>query len=90
MTTGSGYKKAEEIFNKALYDYSTVEEWLTNIYYSDLVVTASFHGIIFAYVLRKNFIYMPLQGKYAKGMIESQSFWSLLVFQIESPVLGMM
>lgn len=67
VTTGSGYKKAEEIFNKALYDYSTVEEWLTNIYYSDLVVTASFHGIIFAYVLRKNFIYMPLQGKYAKG-----------------------
>ena len=35
VTTGSGYKKAEEIFNKALYDYSTVEEWLTNIYYSD-------------------------------------------------------
>lgn len=67
VTTGSGYKLAEEIFEGAEYDYATVEEWLSNIYYADTVVTASFHGVAFSLMLQKNFIYMPLQGKYSTG-----------------------
>ena len=62
VTTGTGYKHAEEIFNNAIYDYATVEEWISNIYYSDVVITASFHGIAFSLILNKDFIYLPLKG----------------------------
>lgn len=67
VTTGSGYLQPEEIFKGAEYDYSTVEEWLANIAYAELVVTASFHGIVFSYLFNKNFIYMPLRAKSSKG-----------------------
>lgn len=67
VTTGAGYLPAEEIFDGAVYDYATVEEWLSNIFFSNIVVTASFHGIAFSLLLRKDFIYMPLHGKYSKG-----------------------
>ncbi len=67
VTTGSGYKPADEIFQGAVYDYATVEEWLANVYYSEVVITASFHGIALSTILQKDFIYMPLQGKYKKG-----------------------
>ena len=67
VTTGAGYGPAEELFDGAIYDYATVEEWLSNIYYSNLVVTASFHGIAFSLLLRKDFVYMPLKGKNSKG-----------------------
>lgn len=67
VTTGAGYGPAEEVFDGATYDYATVEGWLSNIFYSNIVVTASFHGIVFSLMLHKDFIYMPLQGKYSKG-----------------------
>ncbi len=67
VTTGSGYTAAAEIFPGAIYDYSTVEEWLSNIYYADCVITASFHGIVFSILLQKNFIYMPLHGRIGSG-----------------------
>lgn len=67
VTTGSGYKRAEEIFDGAEYDYATVKEWLSNIFYADTVITASFHGVAFSIMLQKPFIYMPLQGKYSTG-----------------------
>ncbi len=67
VTTGSGYLQPEEMFDGAVYDYATVEGWLSNIAYSNLVVTASFHGIVFSFLFKKNFIYMPLKAKSAKG-----------------------
>lgn len=66
VTTGSGYKPANEIFDNAVYDYATVEDWLSNIYYSDIVFTASFHGVIFAFIFQKDFVYLPLK-KYSSG-----------------------
>ena len=67
VTTGSGYLQAEEMFDRAIYDYATVEGWLSNIAYSRLIVTASFHGVVFSYIFKKNFVYMPLRAKSAKG-----------------------
>jgi len=67
VTTGSGYLQPEEMFDGAVYDYATVEGWLSNIVHSRLVVTASFHGIVFSFIFKKNFIYMPLKAKSAKG-----------------------
>lgn len=62
VTTGSGYSSAKEIFDNAIYDYATVEGWLSNIYYSDIVFTSSFHGIVFAFIFQKDFIYIPLKN----------------------------
>jgi hypothetical protein len=67
VTTGSGYKQASEMFDGAIYDYATVPGWLSNIYNSEVVVTASFHGIAFSLKLKKNFIYMPLKGRHSAG-----------------------
>ena len=67
ITTGSGYRRAEELFYKAVYDYATVEEWLSNIFYSDVVITSSFHGIAFSLILNKDFIYLPLKGTAGAG-----------------------
>lgn len=67
VTTATGYKAAEEIFDGAIYDYSTVQEWLANIYYSEVVLTASFHGVIFSILFNKDFVYFPLKGKLRSG-----------------------
>jgi len=67
ITTGSGYSPAKEIFDGAIYDYATVEEWLSNIYYSEIVLTSSFHGVALSIILQKDFIYLPLRGKNGSG-----------------------
>ena len=67
VTTASGYIAAKEIFDDAEYDYATPHEWLSNIYYSDIVITSSFHGVVFSILFRKNFIYFPLKSKYKSG-----------------------
>ena len=60
-TTASGYNPAKEIYANVIYDYATVEEWLANILFSDIVLTTSFHGVAFSLIFRKQFIYMPLK-----------------------------
>jgi exopolysaccharide biosynthesis predicted pyruvyltransferase EpsI len=67
-TPSDGYIKGEELFGQeSQYSYATVEEWLGNIFYSNLVITPSFHGIALSIILEKPFIYIPLKGKYATG-----------------------
>ena len=66
-TTASGFVPAKELFNEVIYDYATPSEWLSNIYYSELVITSSFHGIVFSILFRKQFAYFPLQSKYKSG-----------------------
>ncbi|MFT4071747.1 MAG: polysaccharide pyruvyl transferase family protein [Dysgonamonadaceae bacterium] len=67
ITPSSGYVIGDEIFGDEVYDYATIERWLSNIYHSKFVVTTSFHGIVFSIILKKNFIYVPLKGKFEKG-----------------------
>ena len=62
-TTASGYIPAREIYENVEYDYSTVEGWLSNILYSNIVFTTSFHGVVFSLLFRKQFVYLPLQAK---------------------------
>lgn len=63
VTPGSGYVPCQELFRGVDYDYATVQKWLQNIAYSNLNVTASFHGVVFSILFNKRFIYTPLQGK---------------------------
>lgn len=67
VTTANGYIRGEEIFKGVEYSYATIPEWLSNIFNSELVVTTSFHGIVFSIIFEKNFIYIPLKGVYEKG-----------------------
>ena len=67
VTVSSGYIPAYELFDNVEYDYATIEQWLSNIYNSQFVVTTSFHGVSLCVILNKNFAFVPLKGKYAKG-----------------------
>lgn len=64
VTPASGRTLGRELFGQeVIYDYATIEEWVSNIYNSDLVVTTSFHGIAFCLALHVPFVYVPLKGK---------------------------
>ena len=67
VTTASGYITGQEILDDVSYDYATIPQWLTNMANASLVVTPSFHGIVFSILMETPFIYVPLQGKFSKG-----------------------
>lgn len=66
-TTASGYYPCREIVQGATYDYATIPEWISNIDHAELVVTTSFHGVVFCLALHRPFIYIPLKGQYSKA-----------------------
>lgn len=63
----SGYYKCSEILDDTKYDYPSIERWLSYIYNSKLVITSSFHGIVFCIIMRKNFLYVPLKDEKSEG-----------------------
>ena len=65
VTPGSGYLPAKELFEGVEYSYSTIPQWIQYIANAKLVVTASFHGIVFAILFHRPFIYTPLRGEHA-------------------------
>lgn len=67
VTPSSGYVPASEMFEDVKYDYASIPRWLANIQDAKMVITSSFHGIVFAILMHKHFIYTPLIGKYASG-----------------------
>ena len=67
VTTSSGNFPGREIFDNVEYFYATIPEWLQTIESASLVVTTSFHGVVFCLLMKTNFVYIPLQSKGAKG-----------------------
>lgn len=68
ITPSSGYFPGREIFGKeAEYCYPTPVQWLRMIAESALVVTPSFHGVVFSLILGVPFVYIPLSGKFESG-----------------------
>lgn len=67
ITPAGGYYQTLEVYPSGTYDYASIEDWLTNIYYSKYVVTTSFHGVAFSLILHKNFVFIPLNDKHKKG-----------------------
>ena len=67
VTPASGYIAGRELFEEVTYDYATIAQWLTDIDNADLVVTTSFHGIVFSIIMETPFVYVPLAGKNAQG-----------------------
>lgn len=46
--------------------YPTIPEWLALIKNATYVITNSFHGCVFSIMMKKNFLVIPLIGKYAR------------------------
>lgn len=67
VTPSSGVYPAKELFEEVTYSYCTIEKWLSNIAYSKLTVTTSFHGIVFCILLNKNFVYIPLKNSFKRA-----------------------
>jgi len=66
-TTATGYFPASEIFAGAEYDYSSIPQWLSNIKNAQLVITTSFHGVVFSILFHTNFVYFPIEGRFGRG-----------------------
>jgi hypothetical protein len=64
VTPGSGFVAAKELFKGVEYSYATIPQWIMHIANAELVVTASFHGVVFAILFHRSFIYTPLKGQY--------------------------
>lgn len=69
VTTAGGYIPSEELFDRedVVYDYSTIGEWLANIANANLVVTPSFHGVVFSIIFHVPFVYVPLANSFSSG-----------------------
>jgi len=68
VTPSSGYSPADELFgDETDYRYSTIPEWIGCIAGSELVITTSFHGVVFCLLFHTRFIYVPLKGRFSKG-----------------------
>lgn len=67
VTISSGYIPGRELFDGVEYIYATIPQWLSLVKNAELVVTTSFHGVVFCIQFHKPFVYFPLKGKYAKG-----------------------
>ena len=65
VTPGSGFVPAKELFKGVEYSYATIPQWIQNIAKAELVITASFHGIVFAILYHRPFIFTPIKGEKA-------------------------
>lgn len=61
----SGYYPARNIIPENKNILATVEEWLQLIDNSSLVVSTSFHAIVFSIIFHKPFVSIPLRGNYS-------------------------
>lgn len=62
VTPGSGFVKAKELFEGVEYSYATVTQWIKHVANAELVVTASFHGVVMSIIMHTPFMYTPLKG----------------------------
>lgn len=66
-TPASGYIQGRELFEGVEYKYATIPQWINLIDKARLVVTTSFHGVVFCILHHTPFVYFPLKGQFARG-----------------------
>jgi hypothetical protein len=69
--------KTDKIYLNNLSGKSSnlIENWLAHFYYSDFVVTDSFHGLVFSIIFNKQFIII---GNHSRGLSRFDSLLNLL------------
>lgn len=65
--SSSGYFPAQSLIPENENELLGIPEWLTAIYHSQYVVTTSFHGMVFAILMHKPFVIIPLTNQYKSG-----------------------
>lgn len=64
ITMGSGMYPGYEIYGSDVdYEYCSIEQWIENINNASLMISASFHGVVFAILMETPFVYIPFEGK---------------------------
>lgn len=66
-TPASGYIPSQELFDGVEYKYATIPQWINLISNAQLMVTTSFHGVVFCILNHTSFVYFPLKGQFARG-----------------------
>lgn len=66
-TPASGYIPGRELFDGAEYRYANIPQWISLIDNANMVVTTSFHGVVFCILHHTPFVYFPLKGRFARG-----------------------
>ena len=77
-TTASGYVQGREIFDGVEYKDATVKQWINLIKNARLVVTTSFHGVVFSILHHTPFVYFPIMGKFSRGNNRVSDLCSML------------
>lgn len=68
VTPAGGNIQSSELFgNDVEYKYATPGEWLSLIRDANLIITSSFHGVVFSIIFNKKFAYVPISGVYSSG-----------------------
>lgn len=62
LTLASGAYPARDILGWKNYFFPSPGEWLHSIEECDYFITNSFHGVVFAVIFHKQFLYIPIRG----------------------------
>lgn len=86
VTPADGYYQGDKLFGSdTLYSYATIEQWIYNIYNSELIISSSFHGTCIAILLERPFVYVPLEGTHANS--NGRILELLQILNLESRIL---
>ena len=89
--SSSGYYPAQDLIPGHKNEYLTIPEWLSAIYHSEYVISTSFHGVIFAILMHKPFVAIPLRNQYSGGNVRLASLLESIglsdrIFSAERPI----
>lgn len=66
ITISSGARPAYDRLNYTNYYTPDIYNWINSINEADYIITNSFHGLAFAILFKKKFLFISLQGRIAK------------------------
>ncbi len=89
--SSSGYYPAQDLIPGHKNEYLTIPEWLSAIYHSEYVISTSFHGVVFAILMHKPFVAIPLRNQYSGGNVRLASLLESIglsdrIFSAERPI----
>ena len=70
----SGYLPARKLSDDVEPLLLTIPEWIEQIKNADIVVTTSFHGVVFSILYHKKFIVLLLKNEFASGNSRIENF----------------
>ena len=65
--SSTGHIPGRNDFEGSMAEYPTIPRWLGLVRNSEMVFTTSFHGVVFSILFHRNFVFYPLDGRYAAG-----------------------